>query len=69
MSPTHQDLSNDTPFSQIKSRVPVPLKGQSQKERFAQSPFSKYTHVVYSMQIVGTLHTVYISTHLVSFIF
>ena len=25
MSPTHQDLSNDTPFSQIKSRVPVPL--------------------------------------------
>jgi len=26
MSPTHQDLSNDTTFSQIKSRVPVPLK-------------------------------------------
>ena len=25
MSPTHQDLSNDTAFSQIKSRVPVPL--------------------------------------------
>ena len=25
MSPTHQDLSNDTTFSQIKSRVPVPL--------------------------------------------
>ena len=26
VSPTNQDLSNDTPFSQIKSRVPVPLK-------------------------------------------
>ena len=25
MSLTHQDLSNDTTFSQIKSRVPVPL--------------------------------------------
>ena len=25
MSPTHQDLSNDTTFSQIKSRVSVPL--------------------------------------------
>ena len=28
MSPSHQDLSNDTTFSQIKSRVPVPLKTQ-----------------------------------------
>ena len=26
MSPTHQNLSNDTTFSQIKSRVPVPLR-------------------------------------------
>ena len=26
MSPTHQDLSNDTTFSQIKSCVPVPLR-------------------------------------------
>ena len=26
MSPTHQDLSNDTTFSRIKSCVPVPLK-------------------------------------------
>ena len=26
MSPTHQDLSNDTTFRQIKSRVPVPLR-------------------------------------------
>ena len=26
VSPTHQDLSNYTTFSQIKSRVPVPLK-------------------------------------------
>ena len=26
MSPTHQDLSNDTTLSQIKSRVPAPLK-------------------------------------------
>ena len=25
MNPIHQDLSNDTIFSQIKSRVPVPL--------------------------------------------
>ena len=25
MSPTHQDLSNDTTLSQIKSCVPVPL--------------------------------------------
>ena len=31
MSPTHQDLSNDTTFSQIKSCVPVPLKGLNQK--------------------------------------
>ena len=30
MSPTHQDLSNDTTFSQIKSRVPVPLSMQTQ---------------------------------------
>ena len=27
MSPAHQDLFNDTTFSQIKSCVPVPLKG------------------------------------------
>ena len=26
VSPTHQDLSNDANFSQIKSRVPVPLR-------------------------------------------
>ena len=26
VSPTNQDLSNDTTFGQIKSRVPVPLK-------------------------------------------
>ena len=26
VSPTHQDLSNDTTFSQIKFRVPVPLR-------------------------------------------
>jgi len=26
VSPSHQDLSNDTTFSQIKSRVPVPLR-------------------------------------------
>ena len=32
MSPTHQDLSNDTTFSQIKSRVPVPLKSVIQEE-------------------------------------
>jgi len=25
VSPTNQDLSNDTTFSKIKSRVPVPL--------------------------------------------
>ena len=29
MSPTHQDLSNYTTFSQIKSHVPVPLNLQS----------------------------------------
>ena len=29
MSPTHQDLSNDTTFSQIKSRVPVPLRSKT----------------------------------------
>ena len=29
MSPTHQDLSNDTTVSQIKSRVPFPLKVES----------------------------------------
>ncbi len=26
VGPTHQDLSNDTTFRQIKSRVPVPLR-------------------------------------------
>jgi len=26
MSPTHQEFSNDITLSQIKSRVPVPLK-------------------------------------------
>jgi len=26
VSPTHQDLSNETTFSKIKSCVPVPLK-------------------------------------------
>ena len=31
MSPTHQDLSNDTTFSQIKSRVPVPLNSDFSK--------------------------------------
>ena len=29
LSPTNQDLSNDTTFSQIKSRVPVPLNMDS----------------------------------------
>ena len=29
MSPTHQDLSNETTLSQFQSCVPVPLKGQS----------------------------------------
>ena len=28
--PTHQDLTNDTTFSQIKSRVPVPLNKSTQ---------------------------------------
>ena len=28
VSPTNQDLSNDTTFSQIKSRVPVPLRDE-----------------------------------------
>ena len=28
VSPSLQDLSNDTTFSKIKSRVPVPLKGE-----------------------------------------
>ena len=31
MSPTLQDLSNDTTFSQIRSRVPVPLKQEHLK--------------------------------------
>ena len=26
LGPTNQDLSNDTTFSQIKSRVPVPIR-------------------------------------------
>ena len=32
MSPLHQDLSNDTTFSQIKSRVPAPLSCSSFKK-------------------------------------
>ena len=46
MSPTHQDLSNYTTFSQIKSRVPVPLnppppsplgtKGATKIQKFAR---------------------------------
>ena len=31
VSPTHQDLFNDTTFSQMKSRVPVPLIGVNRK--------------------------------------
>ena len=31
VSPTHEDLSNDTTFSQIKSRVPVPLNDPALK--------------------------------------
>ena len=38
MSPTHQDLSNDTTFSQIKSRVPVPLiKAQAPEKLSTES--------------------------------
>jgi len=45
VSPTHQDLSNDTTFSQIKSRVPVPLSMVCQSIKIK---FIKGT--------VGTLH-------------
>ena len=37
VSPTNQDLSNDTTFSQIKSRVPVPLKGLAQWMKMVKS--------------------------------
>ena len=30
VSPTNQDLSNDTTFSQIKSHVPVPLRERNE---------------------------------------
>ena len=45
MSPTHQDLSNDTTFSQIKSRVSVPLRN---KEIHTLAPTTKkfYTSVI-----------------------
>jgi len=33
VSPTNQDLSNDTIFSQIKSRVPVPLNNSELKSK------------------------------------
>ena len=34
MSPTNQDLFNDTTFSQIKSRVPVPLRNNHLSDYF-----------------------------------
>ncbi len=37
VSPTNQDLSIDTTFSQIKSRVPVPLTGKVE-------PFFMFLH-------------------------
>ena len=44
VSPTNQDLSNDTTFSQIKSRVPVPLTTQEKSQFFAESINSSDNH-------------------------
>ena len=46
VSPTNQDLSNDTTFSQIKSRVPVHLKmliGGEQEELDAKRYLEEVT--------------------------
>ena len=41
MSPTHQDLPNDTTFSQIKYRVPVPLSFLTSDGCTGKAHFSK----------------------------
>ena len=51
MSPTHQDLSNDTTFSQIKSRVPVPL---SRYDLLGYSSSKVYMTVRIPVQVLGT---------------
>ena len=46
VSPTHQDLSNYATFSQIKSRVPVPLNMTFKQhfEVFKLAPIWEYEH-------------------------
>ena len=46
MSPTHQDLSGDTTFSQIKSRVPVPLNRRT-LNNVQNCPVLKYEETEY----------------------
>ena len=50
MSPTHQDLSNDTIFSQIKSHVPVPLSIEPVDVVFGKAGSSRvptFLHVLF----------------------
>ena len=51
VSPTNQDLSNDTTFSQIKSRVPVPLK-QHNKEKIFFAFICKWTRSLLLFEMV-----------------
>ena len=53
MSPTHQDLSNDTTFSQIKSRVPVPLSRI--KNRLDNLPLLTHTYAEAFFCYLGNL--------------
>jgi len=47
VSPTHQDLSNDTTFSQIKSRVPVPENADELKKKLEGAKLGSNTAVVF----------------------
>ena len=51
VSPTNQDLSNDTTFSQIKSRVPVPLSHVEKTGFCKMAPFA-YNFVLNQMGFV-----------------
>ena len=69
MSPTHQDLSNDTTFNQIKSRVPVPLRNGCRDSEILllKGPMSNLQEHFYSVHIIEALKiTVLISNHFVS---
>ena len=55
MSPTPQDLSNDTTVSQIKSRVPVPLSCIKVDRLYLQSLLCMYVKTVVAHVMADSL--------------